>query len=130
MKKKKNNKKRSPTKVTELSCVYDIYGVIENIYDKTRSVMITLTPYERIFVDNDIKHVIYAFKSPIVSINDVSFNRITIEFLLNVDSLGYIVKPLMLKNATDMKITIFDNQDEAIEYYENNMRKEKKVWKM
>lgn len=130
MKKKKNNKKRSPTKVTELSCVYDLYGVIENIYDKTRSVMITLTPYERIFVDNDIKHVIYAFKSPIVSINDVAFKRITIEFLLNADSLGYIVKPLMIKNSTDMKITIFDNHDEAVEYYENNMRKEKKVWKM
>lgn len=130
MKKKKNNKKRSPTKITEVSCIYDLYGVIENIYDKTRSVMITLTPCERIFVDNDIKHVIYVFKNPIVSINDVSFNRITIEFLLNADSLGYIVKPLMLKNATDMKITIFDNQGEAIEYYENNMRKEKKIWKM
>lgn len=130
MKKKKNNKKRSPTKVNDLSCVYDLYGVIENIYDKTRSVMITLTPYERIFVDNDIKHVIYKFKNPVVSINDVAFKRITIEFLLNADSLGYIVKPLMLKNATDMKITIFDNQDEAIEYYENNMRKEKKIWKM
>lgn len=130
MKKKKNNKKRSPTKVNDISCVYDLYGVIENIYDKTRSVMITLTPYERIFVDNDIKRVIYKFKNPVVSINDVAFKRITIEFLLNADSLGYIVKPLMIKNATDMKITIFDNQGEAIEYYENNMRKEKKIWKM
>lgn len=130
MKKKRDNKKRSSTKVNDLSCVYDLYGVIENIYDKTRSVMITLTPYERIFVDNDIKHVIYKFKNPVVSINDVAFKRITIEFLLNADSLGYIVKPLMLKNATDMKITIFDNQDEAIEYYENNMRKEKKIWKI
>ena len=130
MKKKKNNKKRSPTKVNDISCVYDLYGVIENIYDKTRSVMITLTPHERIFVDNDIKHVIYKFKNPVVSINDVAFKRITIEFLLNADSLGYIVKPLMIKNATDMKITIFDNQGEAIEYYENNMRKEKKIWKM
>lgn len=122
MKKKKNNKKRSSTKVNDLSCVYDLYGVIENIYDKTRSVMITLTPYERIFVDNDIKHVIYKFKNPVVSINDVAFKRITIEFLLNADSLGYIVKPLMLKNNDNMKITIFDNHNEAIEYYENNMK--------